>query len=74
MDFEDIFGGEDGAGEGGEEGGFGVSQDMFMFGMDEKEVQEMRQMKDSVVFLIDCHKTMHEKNKHNGEEHVSNVE
>ena len=31
-------------------------------------------MKDSVVFLVDCHKSMHEKNKHNGEDHVSNVE
>jgi Ku70/Ku80 N-terminal alpha/beta domain len=75
MDFEDLFGGEDGAGEGGEEGAaYGISQDMFMFGMDEKEVQEMRQMKDSVVFLIDCHKVMHEKNRHNGADNISNVE
>ena len=36
MDFEDAFDGE--GGDGGEEGGFGISQDMFMFGMDEKEV------------------------------------
>jgi hypothetical protein len=33
MDFEDALDGE--GGEAGEEGGFG--QDMFMFGMDEKE-------------------------------------
>ena len=72
MDFEDLLGGDD-AGEGGEDGGH-VSQDMFMFGMDEKEAQELRQMKDSVVFLIDCHKSMHEKNKHNGEGHQPNVE
>ena len=31
-------------------------------------------MKDSVVFLIDCHKSMHEKNKHNGDGQSSNVE
>jgi len=36
MDFEDVL--EEG-GEQGEEGGYGggISQDMFMFGMDEKE-------------------------------------
>ena len=71
MDFEDAF---DGEGGDGEEGGFGISQDMFMFGMDEKEVQEMRQNKDSVVFLIDCHKSNHEKNPHNGEAQSSNLE
>lgn len=70
MDFEEALL-EDG---GGEDGGAQISQDMFMFGMDEKEAQEMRQMKDSVVFLIDCHRSMHEKNKHNGEEQQSNVE
>ena len=59
----------------GEEGGFGASQtDMFLFGMNEQEVQEMKQMRDSVVFLIDCHKSMHEKNPHNGEQSPSNVE
>jgi hypothetical protein len=36
MDFEDLVGGDDG-GEMGEDAGYGVSQDMFMFGMDEKE-------------------------------------
>jgi hypothetical protein len=34
----------------------------------------MKQMKDSVVFLIDCHKSMHEKNPHNGDGKESNVE
>lgn len=71
MDFEDAFDGE-GGGEAGEEGGFG--QDMFMFGMDEKEAAEMKQNKDSVVFLIDCHKSMHDKNQHNGEDSPSNLE
>ncbi len=69
MDFDDAFNEEGGDHEEG-----GISQDMFMFGMDEKEAQEMRQMKDSVVFLIDCHKSMHEKNKHNGDGLQSNVE
>jgi hypothetical protein len=63
MDFEEALEG----GEDQEEGGFGGSPDMFMFGMDEKEIQEMKQNRDSVVFLIDCHKSMHEKNPHNGE-------
>jgi ATP-dependent DNA helicase 2 subunit 1 len=34
----------------------------------------MRQNKDSVVFLIDCHKSNHEKNPHNGEGQPSNLE
>ena len=71
MDFEDAIDGE--GGEAGEEGGFG-GQDMFMFGMDEKEAQDMKQNKDSVVFLIDCHKSMHDKNPHNGEDQPSNLE
>lgn len=29
---------------------------MFMFGMNEKEIEEMKQNRDSVVFLVDCHK------------------
>ena len=72
MDFEDAFDGE--GGDGGEEGGYGISQEMFMFGMNEKEVQEMKQNKDSVVFLIDCHKSMHEKNPHNGDGQPSNLD
>ncbi len=32
----------------------------------------MRQMRDSVVFLIDCHKPMHQRNKHN-ENDESNI-
>ena len=71
MDFEDAF--EEGGDQGDENGG-GFNQDMFMFGMDDKEAQEMRQNKDSVVFLIDCHKSMHEKNPHNGEGNSSNME
>lgn len=31
-------------------------------------------MRDSVIFLIDCHKSMHEKNPHNGEKNPSNIE
>ncbi len=62
MDFEDQL--EDGGQDGDDQNGGGA--DMFMFGMDEKEVAEMRQNRDSVVFLIDCHKPMHERNPHNG--------
>ena len=71
MDFEDAI--EDG-GELGEEGGFGGSPDMFMFGMDDKEAQELKQNKDSVIFLIDSHKSMHDPNPHNGEGNPSNIE
>ncbi|CDW84185.1 ku p70 dna helicase [Stylonychia lemnae] len=70
MDFEDLF--EDNQ-EGGEEGG-APSNDMFMFGMNEKEVEEMKQNRDSVVFLVDCHRSMHERNPHNGEGQESNVQ
>ena len=71
MDFEDAI--EDG-GEMGEDGGFAAgSQDMFLFGMDEKEAQELKQNRDSVIFLIDCHKSMHDKNPHNGEGEPSNI-
>ena len=71
MDFEDAL--EEG-GEMGEDGAAYGGQDMFMFGMDDKEVQDMKQNKDSVVFLIDCHKSMHEKNPHNGEDQAPNIE
>jgi len=33
----------------------------------------MKQNRDSVIFLIDCHRSMHEKNPHNGEGSPSNV-
>ena len=72
MDFEDAF---DDAADGGDgEGGQPSYGDMFMFGMDDKEAEEMKQNRDSVVFLIDCHKSMHEKNPHNGEDRPSNID
>ena len=46
---------------------------MFMFGMNEKEIEEMKQNKDSIVFLIDCHKSMHEKTPHNGNGESNNI-
>ena len=46
---------------------------MFMFGMKEDEVEEMKQNRDSVIFLIDCNRSMHEKNSHNGEGNPSNI-
>jgi hypothetical protein len=69
MDFEDLI--EEGGD--GEDGEVAQNQDMFMFGMDPKEVEEMKQNRDSVVFLIDCHRSMHERNPHNGDGHPSNV-
>ena len=72
MDFEDLF---DNDGQEGDEAGEGAhhNQDMFMFGMDAKEAEEMKQNRDSVVFLIDCHKSMHLPNPHNGEGNPPNV-
>jgi hypothetical protein len=70
MDFEDL----QEEGQDGEEGGYAPNNDMFMFGMDEKEVENLKQMKDSVIFLIDCHKSMHEKNPHNGNDSPSNIQ
>lgn len=71
MDFEEMFG-DEAEGEGGQYNE--DTKDMFMFGMSEKEVEEMKQNKDSVIFLIDCLKTMHEKNPHNGKDHQTNLE
>lgn len=34
----------------------------------------MKENRDSVLFLVDCHKSMHEKNPHNGEDQPSNLE
>ena len=63
MDFGDILA-DGGFGEfdedAGEEGADGSnSPDLFMFGMNTQEMEEMRQQKDAVIFLIDCHYSMH---------------
>ena len=57
MDFDDLFGAAD-----GEAGGAGGdnADDLFMFtGMEQSEIEAMKDMKDSVIFLIDCHKSMY---------------
>lgn len=72
MDFEEIF--EDGQEGDQEEGGFQNNADMFMFGMNSQEIEELRENRDAVVFLIDCHKLMHEKNPHNEDGNPSNLE
>ena len=53
MDFEENLeaGGEEAA-EGGDEGAG------FLFGFNEEEAQELKSLKDSVIFLIDCKKSM----------------
>ncbi len=64
MDFDDVFGGET-----GEAGGVGadVADDLFMFtGMNQQEIEELKDMKDSVIFLIDCHRSMYAQNMYNG--------
>ena len=69
MDFEDAFGigdaaggaFDEAAGPGGEAGGPNeASDDLFMFtGMNADEIEAYKDMKDSVVFLIDCHQSMY---------------
>lgn len=73
MDFEEFFDeGQDG--EGGEGGFPGQNNDMVMFGMNEEEVQQMKQNKDSVIFLVDSHMSMLHKNPHNGPGSPSNLD
>jgi len=60
MDFNDVladggFGELDGGGAAGGEGGENQSNDLFMFGMNTQEIEEMKQQKDAVIFLVDCH-------------------
>ena len=63
MDFDDVFGGADGAGAGPD----GFEDDLFMFsGMNQEEIESVKDMKDSVIFLIDCHKSMYRQNIFNG--------
>ena len=63
MDFGELLDGGgfgefgDNLGDGGEAGS--VGQDLFMFGLNSQEMDELKQQKDSVIFLVDCHKTMH---------------
>ena len=59
MDFDDMFGGE------AEHGGAGneLADDLFMFtGMNAEEIEAYKDMKDSVIFLIDCHRSMYAQN------------
>jgi hypothetical protein len=60
MNFADLLG-DGGFGELDENGGDGQGSpnDLMMFGMNTQEIEEMRSHKDSVIFLIDCHKSMH---------------
>jgi ATP-dependent DNA helicase 2 subunit 1 len=64
MDFDDLFGGNGGVdGTGADDGG-----DLFMFGNNETgEGEELRDQKDSVIFLIDCHASMFKQNPNNGQ-------
>ena len=66
MDFGDLLG-DGGFGElDADQEDAGFNQDLFMFGMNTQEIEEMRTQKDSVIFLIDCHRSMHQPNPHNG--------
>lgn len=75
MDFDDLLG-DGGFGEA--DGGFGgedaQANDLFMFGLNSQEIEDMKSQKDSVIFLIDCHKSMHQRNPHNGQDQDSNLQ
>ena len=61
MDFEDLLGG------GGDVDGAEEVGDLFMFGGNEQSAsEELKDQKDSVIFLIDCHESMFKQNPHNG--------
>ena len=47
---------------------------MFTYGMNQEEADQFRDQKDSVIFLIDCHKSMLLKNSHNGFPQTGNEE
>ena len=68
MDFDEIM--EDGGGNSDGED----ARDNFLFGLEPKELEELKQNRDSVIFLLDCHPSMHQKNPHNGEDQASNVD
>ena len=59
------FGGQDAEAQG---------LDNFLFGMSSQEQQELRDQRDAVIFLIDCHKNMQQLNPHNGPDQQSNIE
>ena len=66
--------GDGGFGEFDPEGADQEQQELQMFGLNTQEMEEMRSQKDSVIFLIDCHKAMHQFNPHNGSDQQSNIE
>ena len=72
MDFADLLG-DGGFGEYDPEGEQAGDQELQMFGLNTQEIEEMRSQKDSVIFLIDCHKAMQQENPHNGADEQSNI-
>jgi len=64
MDFDEAF-------EDAEQIG---DSDLLMFGMDEEEAELMKQLRDSVIFLVDCRKSMHQPNPHNKDRASNMVE
>ena len=75
MDFGDILG-DGGFGEVDDENqdGSQYGQQDLLFGLSTQEMEEMKSLKDSVIFLIDCHKSMHQFNPHNGQDQQSNIQ
>ena len=70
MNFGDVLA-DGGFGEFEEEDGFNPQSEFI--GLNSQEIQELREKKDSVIMLIDCHKSMHKMNPHNGVGDPSNI-
>lgn len=77
MDFNDFFKDKDFFEQDREDLGDKVDQMLgadLMFGMNSQEIEELRTQKDSVIFLLDCHRSMQKQNPHNGQDQQSNIE
>lgn len=64
MDF-DFAEFENTAPDGGAESVDQFVDDIGIFGLDPKEAEELRQLKDAVLFVIDCRPSMVSPNAHN---------
>jgi hypothetical protein len=43
-------------------------------GLDQNEIDQLKELKDSVIFLIDCHASMHSKPNPHNEAGISSIE
>ena len=71
MDFEDL---NDDNGANDEMGGTNHVDDLFLFsGMDQSEINSLKDQKDAVIFLVDCSSSMFQPNPNNPD-HTSSID